>query len=151
MTVKVNRRFDSRKFSRELIEAAQKSVDVSVSDEVAEMVKRTQSGRDVSGQPFRAYTKEYAAMKNKRGRSTRPDLTFTGRMLANITHRVKKVGSKIVAEIFFSSAKEAAKAQGNLQHRDFFGFSKDQLSRIKDRLESDVSDALKRGTFTEPG
>lgn len=46
---------------------------------------RTMAGRDREGQPFAAYTPDYAAKKAKEGLGTTPNLTVSGRMLNDMT------------------------------------------------------------------
>ncbi len=52
-----------------------------------------------------------------------------------LTHEITEDGEKLKARIFFNDPKQAAKAHGNLQKRQFFGLSEDQLQRITDRMK----------------
>jgi hypothetical protein len=109
--------------------------DKAVQVEVSRMSARTRSGNDVNDQSFDPYSPGYAAFKKKKGRSASPvDLTFKGSMLRAITQKVFKQGGSLVAEVFFNSALESKKAEGNLKKRDFFGFSDEQLERIKRKI-----------------
>lgn len=79
---------------------------------------RTSKGIGFKGK-FQAYTPLYASFRASRGRSTKPDLQFTGQMLGSMT---SKSNSK-QAEIFFSRATESKKAAMNNIKRPFFGFN----------------------------
>jgi hypothetical protein len=142
---------------REKLERMKAKLEPVLQDEVTRMVLRTRQGRDVNGQPFAPYTPAYNAFKasHKSGVKTRtgkpgkkakqvkgafsaipqtPDLTLSGNMLAAITIEVRDEGNTTMGRVFFNSALEAAKARGNMEKRDFFGFSNDQVVRIKRRL-----------------
>lgn len=106
-----------------------------LADEAARIVLRTESGQDVNGSPFVDYTPAYARRKAKKGRQVaHPDLTDTGAMLGSIQTRVEPTTNGYRGTIFFGSAREAAKASGNMKTRRFFGLSEEQVTRIKDRL-----------------
>jgi hypothetical protein len=121
------------------------------------MVRRTQQGKDVDGSNFAPYTPAYnkrkAALKSgfrtrtgKKGKNAKqvkgpysaiplkPDLTLSGNMLASIQSKVEDTPTGAVATVFFNSALEAAKAQGNQKKRRFFGFAEEQVQRIKRKL-----------------
>lgn len=91
------------------------------------ITQRTARGVDVDGAPFKPYTKTYAAFRRSRGRSTTPDLMFTGRMLASM----KAKADKNKGVLFFSRSEEARKAAFNNRTRRFFDLSKDELRRIQ--------------------
>lgn len=78
---------------------------------------RTQRGLDADGQAFAPYSPAYEARRQKKGRGTMPDLTFTGRMLGNMAARFLFYRK---AEILFTRGEEANKAAGNSKKRDFF-------------------------------
>lgn len=114
-----------------------KEFNIAVSDEVTQMVRRTQSGRDKDNKSFKSYSPSYSKFKRKRGRNVSPpDLTFTGKMLGAITYKTFEQGTKFIGEIFFNSSREATKARGNLRHRQFFGFSKEQILKIQQRIKA---------------
>ena len=79
---------------------------------------RTSKGVGFKGK-FKAYTPIYAAFRQSRGRSAKPDLQFTGQMLGSMTSRT----TSKQAEIFFSRATESKKAAMNNIKRPFFGFN----------------------------
>lgn len=88
---------------------------------------RTAKGVDVNGAPFKAYSKTYAAFRSKKGRSTTPDLMFSGRMMASM----KATATKNEGVLFFSRSEEARKAAFNNRTRRFFDLSKKELTRIQ--------------------
>lgn len=105
-------------------------------DEVTRLIARTQQGRDVDNQPFAPYSAGYAETRRAAGRRpSPPDLTFTGQMLNAIQTRVDRAAGKLIGTVFFSSAREAAKASGNQRLRRFFAFGKEQVERLKRKLE----------------
>ena len=62
------------------------------------------------------------------------DLTLSGNMLNAIDTKTEDTPTGAVATIFFSSALEAAKAQGNQKKRRFFGLADEAVQRIKRKL-----------------
>lgn len=109
-----------------------------MSDTVAEMVLRIRSGRDVNNSQMKAYTKQYAEYKAKKGRrNSPPDMTFTGLMLASITQRVQPMGRGIwEGIIYFANPIAADRARGNIENgRDFYGLTKEQEDQIYNKLE----------------
>lgn len=135
-------------FGREFMEtlgSIEKELLTIVSDEVARMELRiTREHRDVNNQGFKPYSESYSRAK---GRYQHPgsktatvprdavDMTLTGAMLRAITRSIKRMGNRIEATVYFSSAKEAAKARGNFERgRDFFGFTKEQWANIREKI-----------------
>lgn len=128
-----------------------------------EIIERTQQqGVDVDGAEFTAYTPAYAAFKYlKKGRGGfsrsekkklkqssvirgkfsnfgRPNLTLTGVMLQSIATGVSYSfgkGRELLGAIYFSSAREAVKALGNMRKRRFFALSDSQIGKIKQRIQ----------------
>jgi len=70
---------------------------------------RTQRGKNADGKGFKPYTKDYREFRKERGYPVKPDLTFSGNMLSNMTqkHNNKQ------AILYFASKFENAKAVGN--------------------------------------
>ncbi len=152
------------KLVKEKLEAAKKRLGPALEDEVTRMIQRTRSGVDVDGRPFTKYTQAYNRFKGsfssgfitrhrdsknggyKKGKNAKQvkgdysvtqqpvDLTLSGSMLASIQVEVRDTPEGVTGTVFFNSASEAAKAQGNQQKRRFFGFSNEQVQRIRDRL-----------------
>ena len=90
---------------------------------------RTSKGVGFKGK-FKNYTPIYAAFRESRGRSSVPDLEFTGQMMSSIT--TKSDNRK--AEIFFARATESKKAAMNNKTRPFFGFSKREEKQLGEIL-----------------
>jgi hypothetical protein len=123
------------KLVKEKLEKMSVKLETALSDEATRIVLRTQSGKDVDGSSFAPYTPKYAEHRKKKGRKEAPvDLTFTGNMLASIQTKVEKVSDGYLGTIYFGSALEALKARGNQLRRRFFGFSDEQVARIKNKL-----------------
>lgn len=94
-------------------------------DIIADIVKRTKSGRDMNNKAFKPYSEKY----KKKNRNV--NLTVKGTMLGNITS--KKIKDNIV--LYFSSKSENTKAVGNQKTREFFGLDKKQIKSIVKRLQ----------------
>lgn len=147
MTVKYKQGFKPKQIASDLKSELNKKLGVIISDEVTQMKLRTQRGQDVDGRQFKDYTPEYKAYKQAKGRNVGvPDLLLTGAMQQAITQTVKTVGSEIQAQVYFSSAKEGEKARGNIKEgkRKFFGFSQEQIKRIKDKITLALKGAYDR-------
>lgn len=88
--------------------------------QVARKVReRTESGLDVDRKRFKPYSREYREYRKEKGRSSKVNLTFTGRMLGAVASGVRatKRGAKIIM-----SGRQGAKAWGNTRRgRDWFG------------------------------
>lgn len=73
------------------------------------VLKRTASGIDAAGRPFKPYTKTYKKRREKAGKQADTvDLEFTGRMLKDVVSKVS--GAQI--EITFSTPESMVKASG---------------------------------------
>lgn len=104
---------------------------------VAIIQGRTQSGRDADGQPFAPYDSDYAKRRAKKGRSTRPDLTFTGNMLGAMASKFVSAGKALIV---FNRGEEAQKAAGNSHKRDFFDLRMDgELNALGQELDRRVN------------
>lgn len=143
---------------KEKLEKAKAKLGPAVADEVARMIRRTKDGKDVDGQPFAKYTPAYNRFKGKlrsgfitrtgkRGKKAgqvkgeysvtqQPvDLILSGNMLNAIETNETTSETSATVTVFFNSALEGAKAHGNMRKRRFFGFSDEQVARIKKKLE----------------
>ena len=116
---------------------------IGVAENGKTMIKaRAGAGVDADGAAFAPYTDGYLKQRAKKGRSTRPDLTFTGRMLNNITTKFIKDGSAL---ILFSKSEEANKAAGNSNKRDFFAIRMaSEITALNKELERRVTVIAKR-------
>lgn len=140
MPIKFSKKIDFKKTINEIQNNLKRGLEIAITDEVTEIITRTEQGKEVENRPFEPYVAAYKKYRIKKGRRGTPDLTFTGNMLRSITSSVEVTTAKLIGRIFFSSAKEAEKAGFNQQKRQFFGLSKEQLQRIKQRLK----EALKK-------
>lgn len=90
---------------------------------------RTESkGLDVDGRGFKRYSESYQKQRLDKGRSAKPNLSFSSRMLNAMAHgiRPKKGGVKLRL-----SGEQGFKAWVNEQTgRDFFGLAKKQKSQM---------------------
>lgn len=96
---------------------------------VTDIIKRTQSGKDVNNRTFKPYSKEYKKSK-KKSHGTKINLTASGNMLNNMTWKKIKNGIRI----YFSSKQERDKAHGNQRKRKFFGLDRRQKERISKKM-----------------
>lgn len=102
----------------------------------AEIITRTTSGLDYLNQPFTKYSTAYEKVKAKTGRSTTPNLTYTGQMLRSIFYKTLRLEDRLEGRISFMSEQEAQKARFNMNGgrakrksdatRKFFKLSKEQ-------------------------
>ena len=136
MTIKITIPPLAQDLREQILQRRQEVFKAAILSEQAELIARTQSGRDISGKSFAAYTEAYSAFREERGRnSSPPDLTFTGTMLKAIDSKFEtEPDGSVKATIFFNQPLEAAKAQGNEKKRRFFGFSEKQIARINEKL-----------------
>lgn len=145
MPVKFTDGFKPKQIAKDMQQAVAKQLGVILSDEVTKMKLRIKQGQDVDGQTFKEYTEEYKAFKRSKGRSVGvPDLLLTGAMQNAITQAITIAGNKIRGKVYFSSAKEAEKAKGNIKKRKFFGFTQEQIKRIKDKIQLALKGAYDR-------
>ena len=107
------------KKGKELSASVKRALSITAQVGINIIEARTSKGVGFKGGKFKKYTPIYAAFRASRGRSTNPDLQFTGQMLSSITSRA----SSRQAEIFFTRAAESKKAAMNNKTRPFFGFS----------------------------
>lgn len=91
--------------------------------------QRTEDGSGYKGGKFKRYSAKYAKFRKAKGRGSKVDLQFSGRMLGSMTSK----SNSRKATIFFTRAEEAKKAAMNNKSRPFFGFSRKergQLSKV---------------------
>ena len=130
---------DFEAMKRTALDRLERETQRAVSDETTALIMRTRRGVDVEGRGFAPYSESYADYKAEKGRNRTPDLTFTGKMLAAITHRIERRATELLGEVFFNSTAEAQKARFNQATRRFFGFSKEQVGRIVERLQKVIN------------
>lgn len=105
-----------------------------------EIIDRTQGGRDINGERFPKYTKDYADFKGVSRSDV--DLTLFGEMLNSIDTQIR--GSRVFISM---DQDQAAKAHGNItgsygkdspnseKARDFFGLRDDDAKKIADKAK----------------
>lgn len=124
-------------------ELAGEDVMVGLAELAATIVQaRTGRGVDADGEAFAPYSEGYAERRKKKGRSERPDLTYTGRMLGAMTGKFLFYRKSAVV---FSRGEEANKAAGNSKKRDFFDIRMPvEIEALGRELDRQVQAALKR-------
>lgn len=132
--------FKPKAFSKEALGRSAKALEKALLDARTQIVRRTQKGTDFEGKEFEPYSEGYAKKKIKAGRNIKPDLTFTGKMLASIQVNVDTAVSGLLGRIFFGSATEGAKAKYNFERRRFFELSKDQVKTIVRKVKEAFND-----------
>ena len=112
------------------------------------IVKRTKSGRDKDKATFDEYSESYKnskIFKQKKGTSTKVNLTLFNKMLQGIKHRPDK-RSNAVATLFIKDS-ESAKAHGHINGgnflpvRDFWG--KDSVEKAVRKEFKDIVKSLR--------
>lgn len=143
MTFKVRDNTRLEELTRDLNNELVRAVDKAMANQLRRLIKRTDRGEGVDGK-FAPYTPEYRDWKVKeKGRNARPDLTLSGNMLANLTHKTKSSGGKITGRIGFTSLKERKKGEGNQKKRPFIGLKREEISEIVDELKKRIRGILK--------
>lgn len=94
------------------------------------IVSRTQKGLNVALNGFKSYSKSYKEYRSKQGRSTKPNLTYSGDMLGAINSKNIKYGLRF----YFASKTERDKAGWNNKTRPFFGIDKNQIKYLKKQM-----------------
>lgn len=155
MPVIVTNQINITKLFTERLNELERDFAIEISDTLADIKQRTRGGSVIDGGSMRPYNKEYAALKGGTGRSkrntkskrffnavsksTKPDLTLSGDMIKAITYKTKRVGSKLIGEIFSSRSDQEDKIRFNNKTRPFFGLSekqkKDLTNFIRNKLK----------------
>jgi hypothetical protein len=104
----------------------------------ADIINRTQAGRDYKGNTFAPYTKGYAKVRQDKGLGTKPNLTVTSQMLNGITVQTLKNGFKL----YFNAKEQNDKAAGNNRKRPFFKLSKKDNEAIVEFLRKKIRQIL---------
>lgn len=136
MGIRVKTNFSFKELGDELKRSLEAEMGGIIADAADELEERTLSGVDVDGGAFKPYSKGYErkkVVKLKRDRT--PNLNLTGNMFTALTSRVERVGDTLKGYIYFSSAKEAQKAEWNQALRRFFGLSGEQENKIMQRFK----------------
>lgn len=94
---------------------------------------RTNKGKDADNKPFKPYTKEYAKRRAEKGRSTRVNLQFSGRMLSRLRNKSSKRGVRVS----ISGGEDGLKAYSiNFdQRRQFMAINNKDVKKIYKRIQ----------------
>ena len=117
---------------------------------ITEIELRTKAGKDFENRQFTKYSKSYEQFRKEKGRSTTPNLEFTGEMLASMNYEVQRQNG-LVGIIKFNNAAAAAKARKhNIEGvgrkkilRKFFALSRSQIRRVTEAVESVILEVMK--------
>lgn len=139
MSIIFKNRTNLKDVGRRLSEEREKRLKTILEQETGEIVRRTTNGKDYNNAPFKPYNKQYKSFREKKGRSTTPNLTLGIRtskkspasgMLKSITSTVKRDGSTLIGKIF-PRPDQVLKVIGNNKLRPFFGLAKEQIERVR--------------------
>ena len=102
-------------------------------EEAKEIRERTETrGLDVNNEVFKPYTKAYADYRAEKGRSTWPNLSFTGKMLGALGSNVSSTDTSATITL---SGDEGNKAWSNERRgREFMGVTRERLDKIAEEL-----------------
>jgi len=119
-----------------------------------EIIKRTQSGKDIHDRPFVPYSKQYAEYKQENDRSATPvNLTYNFDMLGSIFFDVNQAGGNLSGRLFIPGVVNVANTKtpnaatkaymhnngvGKMPKREFFGLSKAQVDKIMNALKTEI-------------
>lgn len=100
--------------------------------EIREIHKRTLQGTDADETAFKPYSKAYAKVRAKAGRTSQVNLTFSGRMLASMARAIKLRKNGATIYLAGSSGFKA----WNLEEkgREFFAISDKRGKAIYDKV-----------------
>lgn len=137
-----------RDLTRDFDHNVQKALDIAAQEFIAEMLDRTERGKDVDGKPFAPYQGSYkeqiqkygkvrVGKRNYRSKSLSPvNLLVTGKMLGSIKSRRLGLKGLKAVEVFMpqSQAKKALGIQfGNKyikKRREFFAVSEKESDKF---------------------
>ena len=95
------------------------------------IINRTARGVGLNG-AFKKYNNSYRDFRSAKGRSTKPDLNFSGRMLSSMDVERRSTNKVIVG---FKRKEEQKKASMNQKTRPFFGVRPQEEKFIADAFE----------------
>lgn len=96
---------------------------------VKDIRKRTQAGKDADNKAFKPYKKATAVDRAKRGRSSKVNLTDSGRMLGSMVHGIRARKGGVWIKL---SGRQGFKAW-NIKHnqrRNFFALNDKQVKKV---------------------
>ncbi len=102
-------------------------------------------GKNVDGQSFKSYSKQYGAWKTRKTRvnSAKVNLSLSGNMLKAIRSQVVNTGQKLIGKVYVDSSFEAEKVRWNNEKRRFFFISKKAQKKFTELMASVLGDAIK--------
>lgn len=131
MGVEVKRNFNFKKIATDRITTLERTMGRLLEEEIGQIVKRTQGGKDKDLKSFAPYTPGYAKLKytgksggNSKNRGGflksddkssikgaysnfgKVDLTFTGQLLQAIRSKVKRIGTVVEGTIYFLAGRQ---------------------------------------------
>jgi hypothetical protein len=96
--------------------------------EAKEIHKTTLAGRDANGGQFQSYSKAYAKHRQSKGRSSRVNLTFTGRMLGSMVRGVRAAKTRVTIIMSGEQGFKASSIESG--GREFFAISDKRATAI---------------------
>ena len=116
-------------------------------DSKERLIRRTKSGHYIDGNPFKAYSKDYAEIKRNggifngqkisaTGKNTRiVDLELTGAMFKAIKPDAKLIGNEVIGTLTVADATEAEKVIENEKRgRKFYDLTDEEVEIIRGRV-----------------
>lgn len=117
-----------RKAGKDINQAVKRALSITAQEGINIIERRTERSVGFKGGKFTKYSPKYARFRRFKGRTNKPNLDFSGKMLGAMT---SKADSR-KATIFFTRAAEAKKAAGNNKLRPFFGFNRKEEKKLGD-------------------
>ena len=111
-----------------------------VSNGIAAMRIRIQSGEGLNGKTMRPYSKGYKKQREKLSRqSARRDLSVTGKMLGGIhLQSIKPSANGVTADIGIVGARNRELALYHQKKTPWFGFTDEELAEMTAELKSKI-------------
>ena len=132
VTINVNKaKAELERLSNNIKRAIPKSLNRAGEKTKELIVNRTARGEGLNG-AFKRYNNDYRDFRKAKGRSTKPDLNFSGRMLSSID--VERVSTNKVI-VGFKRKEEEKKAKFNQKSRPFFGVKSTEIGSVENAFE----------------
>ena len=116
------------KKGKDVGQSIKRALSITAQEGINIIERRTERSVGFKGGKFTNYSPKYARFRRFKGRTNKPNLEFSGKMLGAMT---SKADSR-KATIFFTRAAEAKKAAGNNKLRPFFGFNRKEEKKLGD-------------------
>ena len=93
---------------------------------------RTARGVSVKGRRFKKYSQGYAKHRSRKGRGSEVNLSFEGRMLSNMTSKIKGNAAVITLpnDLQDTKARVHHTGEGRMPRREFFSLNKKELKKL---------------------